>query len=142
MEIKECLKCGKCCKTLVDEECTVLILPSDVVEISRYLGIKRIDFVKMFCKENLLHVAGLEVKMFVLKFPEDKCIFLKADNLCNVYQYRPKQCKNAPYNFFSSVKLWENLPCVDINHLKECDSKQADQENTRELLRGYELEDN
>lgn len=140
MENRRCMKCGKCCISSENEERTVLIFPSDVVKLSIYLNISRVEFVRRFCNESILQVDGMGIKLYLLRFPKYRCIFLTNDNLCEVYSHRPKQCKNAPYNYFSSVDLWNDMPCVDIDYLKECVSKAEDLKNIQELLNGYELE--
>ena len=140
-ENKGCMKCGKCCISSAKEEKSVLIFPSDIVNLSNYLDISRTEFVKSFCKESMLQMDRMEIKLYMLRFPKHRCIFLTADNLCEVYSHRPKQCKNAPYNFFSSVEVWSDVPCVDIYYLKKCVSKEEDLKSIYELLNGYELEE-
>lgn len=140
IEGKGCIKCGKCCISSGNEERTVLILPSDVVRLSNYLNISRVEFVKRFCNESVLQLDGVEIMLFLLRFPKYRCIFLTKDNLCEVYSHRPKQCKNAPYNFFSCVDIWNDMPCVDINYLKKCVSREEDLKNIQDLLNGYKME--
>ncbi len=134
-----CRKCGKCCISSEKEERSVLILPSDVVMLSNYLNINKTVFLRKFCKESMLQVDEMKIKIYMLRFPNHRCIFLTTNNLCEVYNHRPKQCKYAPYNFFSDVELWKGIPCVDINYLKKCVSKEEDKKNIQELLRGYDL---
>ncbi len=80
------------------------------------------------------------IELYMLKSVNDRCIFLTDQNLCSIYESRPKQCRNAPYNFFSKVDIWKSLPCIDIDYLRQCDSSAVDEEIVAELLVGYALD--
>lgn len=90
-----CTSCASCCKTLGPR-----ITRSDVNELAKYLGMK----------------AG-EAETAFFRFDEDgdrvfksmPCPFLQPDNLCSVYEARPRACRQYPHiqeeDFYSRLDL-------------------------------------
>lgn len=138
--IHECKKCGACCKASSNESHCVILYPSDVDQISCQLQMPKALFLERFCIETSLSVKEHKVKLYLLRFIDCHCIFLGRDNLCKIYKFRPIQCKKAPYEYFSYQDVWGHMPCLDVNHLSMCTSKELDKILVKELLRGYDLE--
>ncbi len=79
-----CKKCGNCCKRGF-----VYLKENDIKDISFLLKIHIKEFIKKYT-ENILWIGR------VLKFRENKCIFLNKYNLCSIYKSRPFQCRTFP----------------------------------------------
>lgn len=108
--MKKCQKCGSCCR--VNKSRTfinVIILPEDLICIANHLEVGVKLFTSLYCVEKELHLDK-SYKLYLLKALDGKCIFLK-ESLCQIHNVKPLQCKLAPYNLFSTTKLWDHLPC-------------------------------
>lgn len=79
----DCLKCANCCKTTGP-----LFTKTDVKRISKHLGLKPQDF-----EEQYLQIDEDDDK--VLK--SVPCTFLDENNLCSIYEVRPKACAEFPH---------------------------------------------
>lgn len=79
----DCLTCANCCKTT-----SPIFTNRDVERISKYRGVRPADFV-----ENYLRID--EDGDYVLK--SSPCVFLNSDNTCQVYDVRPKACREYPH---------------------------------------------
>lgn len=137
MQSKKCLKCGRCCQTPGDEEYSVIIFPSDLERIAKCLDLTKKEFVNKYCNKHLLQTENNSITLYMLKSVGKRCVFLTSQNLCYIYKDRPFQCKNAPYNFFAKMGIWENMPCLDQQYLAQCDSSENDRKMIEELMMGY-----
>lgn len=138
-----CNKCGKCCKknSNLDDK-IIIISPTDCKKISSYLKIPSEEFLSKYCdvREMDYSVNGLcySSNLYVLKFINNSCIFLTQNNLCNIYNCRPYQCINAPYNFLAKETNWNYMPCIDLELLQKSNSDETDDAFVKDIIRGYE----
>ncbi len=138
-----CNKCGKCCKknNYLDDK-IIIISPADSKKISNYLRISSKEFLSKYCdlREMNYSIAGLHylLDLYVLKFKNNSCIFLSENNLCNIYNCRPYQCINAPYNFLAKEKNWNYMPCIDLETLQKSNSDKTDKAFVEDIILGYE----
>lgn len=84
----KCKRCGECCKWKGE----VKLIPSDIQKISNYLSMDDNDFLKSYTKDK-----GNRI-ILVDKPETSACIFLK-NNLCNIWNVKPKQCEDYPKKF-------------------------------------------
>lgn len=91
----DCLDCANCCKSIPP-----ILNETDIRRIAKYLGLKVTDF------------KGLYVKYdddSDMVFNSSPCKFLQTDNKCEIYDYRPKACREYPhtdnYEFAKNIKL-------------------------------------
>lgn len=134
-----CNKCGKCCKSTGQEKRIVIIYPSDLLQISEKFHITQKEFVHRYCEEDYVQCDHDIIKMYILKNVEDKCIFLSENNLCKIFNERPVQCKEAPYNYFSFEEIWGHMPCFDLEEMLNSNSTENDEKLVQELISGYHL---
>lgn len=134
-----CKKCGKCCKSTDFEKRIVIIYPSDLLQISKKLRISEKEFACKYCEKDFIQCDGYIINIYILKNNENKCIFLAEDNLCKIFNNRPIQCRNAPYNYFAYEDVWKHMPCFDMNEISNCNSTENDKKLVEELLKGYNI---
>lgn len=79
----DCTKCANCCKSLGP-----LFTEADIQRISKHFKMKMPAFENMF-----LQVDEDEDKIF----QSMPCPFLGDDNLCSIYDVRPKACREFPH---------------------------------------------
>ena len=84
----ECTGCGRCC---TGSPGYVWILPEEMDEMARYLGISTQGFVRRYSRwvddrQSLTERA-----------PGFDCVFLTRDRGCLVYPARPLQCRTYPW---------------------------------------------
>ena len=106
-----CLKCGKCCKTIVSE-----IPAAKLADMAKNNEEEAKVFFNIFKPyesiEDAAKVNEEHVKEIVTKFKKDKslnvkqltfyhCPYLSEENLCTIYPHRPECCKRAPINGWS-----------------------------------------
>jgi len=91
----DCLKCANCCKTTGP-----LYTEKDIERISKFLRMKPADFEAKFLKIDEDNDKVLQ------NLP---CFFLNEDNTCNIYEVRPKACREYPHT--DRKKIYQ------INHL-------------------------
>lgn len=91
----DCTKCANCCKTLGP-----LFTEADITRISSYLKMKLSIFEQMYLTVD---EDGDKI------FQSMPCPFLGSDNLCSIYDVRPKACREFPHT--DRKKIYQ------INHL-------------------------
>ena len=91
----DCLECANCCKTTGP-----LYTEKDIERISKHLRMKPADFEAKFLKTDEDNDKVLQ------NLP---CWFLNEDNTCNIYEVRPKACREYPHT--DRKKIYQ------INHL-------------------------
>lgn len=132
-KIVYCNKCGECCRS----DLGPLILPNDIIQISKAINETECDFLQKYCNQKIFLLNNRQFYLYFLKTEKNGCIFLR-NSLCSIYNIRPYQCRYAPYQCFSSFDCWDNWACIDINVLKECDTMQNDLRLIKEALEyGY-----
>ena len=81
----DCLECANCCKTTGP-----LFTQKDIQRISKHLGIKAGRFIQKYL---LMDEDG----DFILQVLP--CPFLAENNACNIYNSRPKACREYPHTY-------------------------------------------
>ncbi|MBI9041260.1 YkgJ family cysteine cluster protein [Lutibacter sp.] len=83
-EKTDCLTCGNCCKTT-----SPIFTIKDIERISKHFRMKVLDFTNEYLKRD-------EDDFYVLKTAP--CSFLDLeDNMCTIYDVRPKACSEYPH---------------------------------------------
>ncbi len=94
----DCRACANCCRVA-----TTKLTPRDVDKLSRFLGMRREEFLRDFAVPD--KDEGL-----ILRRSEAGCVFLSGND-CTVYEGRPHTCEDFPHlargpgSFLS--RLWE-----------------------------------
>ena len=79
----DCLECANCCTTTGP-----LFTDKDIARIAKHLGIKPSVFTQKYLRID-------EDKDYVLQ--SVPCTFLNDDNRCDIYEVRPKACREYPH---------------------------------------------
>ncbi len=79
----DCLQCANCCKSIPP-----IVNRTDRQRIAKYLGMKVTEF-----QEQYLKVDGDDD--YVMN--STPCTFLEEDNSCQIYDVRPKACRQYPH---------------------------------------------
>jgi uncharacterized protein len=79
----DCLKCANCCKTT-----SPIFYQNDIERIAKSMRLRPGEFIDKFLRID-------EDKDYVLK--SSPCPFLDSDNYCQVYDDRPKACREYPH---------------------------------------------
>jgi uncharacterized protein len=107
----DCLKCANCCTSIPP-----MVNETDVRRISKHLGIKTSKF-----KEQYLKID--EDQDMVMN--QSPCDFLGEGNKCDIYDVRPKACRQYPhtdnYEFTKHLKLHltNTRYCPAVFHILE-----------------------
>ena len=131
---KKCNKCGKCCFSVIGP----IIFPSDLESICACLTISPSTFLSEYCVRDLIPLHNQEVEIYYLKLVNNHCVFLNYLNLCDIYKFRPYQCKNAPLGFLAKYELWSHMQCIKEEDFFGIDTRKADRKIFEQLInRGY-----
>ena len=91
----DCLTCANCCKTT-----SPIFRDIDIERIARHLGMRPAELVAQY-----LHLDN--EGYYVLNIAP--CPFLGSDNYCDIYEVRPKACREYPHtdrkNFHQILNL-------------------------------------
>jgi uncharacterized protein len=79
----DCLECANCCKTI-----SPIFTSIDVERIARRLGMVPGKFMTQYLRYDEDHDMVLK---------SNPCPFLAADNRCDIYDDRPKACREYPH---------------------------------------------
>ena len=79
----DCLSCANCCKTT-----SPIFYENDIDRLARGLRMKPGEFIEKYLRID-------EDRDYVLK--SAPCPFLMDDNMCSVYDDRPKACREYPH---------------------------------------------
>ena len=79
----DCLQCGNCCKTTKP-----IILDSDISRIAKFLKISKQEVKDKYLEQDE------DNDLFFNALP---CHFLNDDNICQIYDARPKDCQEFPH---------------------------------------------
>lgn len=96
-----CTRCGDCCRNLGTEQ-TVLVLPSDLRRLARFLGLDPVQTEARYLERNAFFSDALERPVRSLRAVDGRCIFLAADNRCTVHPAKPRQCRDGPDAFMTA----------------------------------------
>lgn len=91
----DCLSCAKCCTSLGPK-----LNNQDIERVAKHLRMKSGEF---FEKYLVVDDDGDTV------FKKMPCVFLNSDNTCQIYDVRPKACREYPHtnhkNMYKHLKL-------------------------------------
>jgi len=79
----DCLQCANCCKTTGP-----LFTDKDITRISKHLRMKEPAFIDQYLQKDE------DGDMVLQTVP---CPFLHEDNMCGIYEQRPKACREYPH---------------------------------------------
>jgi len=91
----DCLSCANCCKTTGP-----LYTEKDIERISKHLRMKPADFESKFLRVDEDQDKVLQ------NLP---CFFLNDDNMCSIYDVRPKACREYPHTDRKKIYQINNL---------------------------------
>lgn len=96
----DCLECANCCKTTGP-----LFTDKDVVRIAKHFKMKQQQFIDTYLRID-------EDRDYVLQ--SVPCTFLRADNLCSIYEVRPKACSEFPHTDRKKFQQISNLTLKNV----------------------------
>lgn len=96
----DCLNCANCCKTTGP-----LFTNTDIERISKHFRLKPQQFITEFLKVDKENDHVLQ------QLP---CTFLGADNLCAIYEVRPKACREFPHTDRKKFHQISNLTLKNV----------------------------
>ena len=99
-ERTDCLLCGNCCKTTGP-----LFTDKDVDRIAKHLRMKPSHFIESYLRID-------EENDYVLQ--DVPCTFLGEDNYCNIYDVRPKACREFPHTDRKKFHQISNLTMKNV----------------------------
>ena len=115
-----CASCpAKCCRNY-----SVSLTHIDLINLQKNLGSKFTEFIEFdiavgfdetLAPHILLNLDGLE-KHYILRLRRDKketCLFLGKNNLCTIYDSRPRKCRTYPFvknSLFIEMKEGSRCP--------------------------------
>ena len=102
-EKTDCLQCANCCKTT-----SPIFTTKDIERISKSFRIKTRQFIDTYLNLD----ADSD---YVLK--SSPCTFLAADNACNIYDVRPKACREYPH---TNRKNFEKISDLTLKNVAIC----------------------
>lgn len=100
-----CQQCGKCCREL-----PIDVMPSD---LDRWHHERRDDILmEVIFMDNFPHknTGGFYIEKTLLRKdrPKQPCPFLDENNLCSIYDTRPKVCRDYPLGYNG----WDKCPSI------------------------------
>ncbi|MEM3526062.1 MAG: YkgJ family cysteine cluster protein [Candidatus Jordarchaeaceae archaeon] len=108
----KCVRCGNCCR---DETFIITITHKDVIRLADHLKCNLKDLLSKYIsfyqvrkelENRLVFPAILTYRgnafLGLRKKNNGSCVFLREDNLCEIYAARPMVCRSFPFTF--SVK--------------------------------------
>lgn len=100
--------CQKKCKALCCKGNGYVFLSNkEINEIADYLNIDRETFLKLYTKKA---IYGKRIALVDLRINgETRCVFLDDNDRCEIYEKRPKQCRDFPFWKHLSKKPKEEL---------------------------------
>lgn len=98
----DCLSCGHCCKTTGP-----LFIEKDIDRLAKRFKMKGAQFITQYLRVD-------EEGHFVLQ--QLPCPFLGADNYCQVYEDRPKACREYPHTDRNKMKQILGLTEKNVEH--------------------------
>jgi len=96
----DCLSCANCCKTTGP-----LFTDKDIQRISKFFKIKESQFIKQYL------ILDEENDYVLRNLP---CSFLGNDNYCQIYDVRPKACREFPHTKRKKFHKISNLTLKNI----------------------------
>ncbi|MBT8272602.1 MAG: YkgJ family cysteine cluster protein [Bacteroidia bacterium] len=97
----DCLQCANCCKTTGP-----LFTTRDIERISKSFRMKQQEFIQTYLRID-------EDNDYVLK--SVPCAFLGSDNICSIYDIRPKACREFPHTDRKKFHQISNLTLKNVS---------------------------
>jgi len=107
----DCLDCANCCKSIPP-----IVSRNDTKRIAQHLGMGK----KAFTDQYLTTDSDGDTV-----FKQSPCVFLQADNKCEIYEVRPTACRQYPhtddYQFIENLGLHATNAqyCPAVFHILE-----------------------
>ncbi|MGB0524190.1 MAG: YkgJ family cysteine cluster protein [Flammeovirgaceae bacterium] len=79
----DCLACANCCTSIPP-----IVNKTDSTRIAKHLGMKQSEFEEHYLTVDEDHDTVMN---------QSPCPFLQADNRCEIYEVRPKACREYPH---------------------------------------------
>jgi Fe-S-cluster containining protein len=98
-----CLECGNCCKSLGPK-----LNSTDIRRISNVLRIKASEFEEKFLRLD-------EDEDYI--FRSMPCLFLEDDNMCKIYEDRPRACREYPH---TDQRKMHKVLGITLNNIPVC----------------------
>lgn len=108
----KCTKCGKCCRdpntfvnlTFLDVKLLSMGLKAGVQDILDIVGFYTYDdrdYERLIEQLVFKPIQTERGKAFLglLRTEDGRCIFLRNDDTCSIYPYRPKICRTFPFSY-------------------------------------------
>ena len=102
-ETIDCLECANCCKTT-----SPIFIQKDVERIAKHLNMKS----SVFQQKYLMRDEEFDI---VLK--ESPCAFLGEDNICSIYDVRPRACAEYPH---TNRKKMSQILALTLKNIEVC----------------------
>lgn len=83
----QCRRCGACCRVPGYVE----LLPDEVERIANFLGLDIYEFTSKYA----ILLSGRR-GLSLASRSDDRCIFLRDDNTCEINPVKPRQCREFP----------------------------------------------
>ena len=116
-EQTDCLQCAQCCKTTGP-----LFTQADIERIAKKLKMKPGAFIEAYLQVD-------EEQDYVLQ--ELPCAFLGTDNLCMIYDFRPKACREFPH---TDRRNFHQISDLTLKNVAVCPAAFAIVENMKARL--------
>ncbi|HID60747.1 MAG TPA: YkgJ family cysteine cluster protein [Hadesarchaea archaeon] len=97
----ECQRCARCCGDTSHRGRNILLLPSEVEQISSHTGLRPLSFASP---------ASNGVYRYRMKKRSGKCVFLEG-KACRIYDIRPVICRFYPF----SVKRYNGTYMFEVS---------------------------
>lgn len=97
----KCTGCGDCCTGAPGY---VWVNKEEIEGMAKALGFDEVDDFED------KYVRKIGIRKSLVEFPNGDCVFFDSDTRkCNVYEYRPRQCKTWPFwdSNLKSPEAWE-----------------------------------
>ncbi len=90
--------CGpeRSCFTTCCYDLSLVLMPYDILRLSRHLGMKTGDFLKRYTTVHVGAESGFPVIQLNMEEGSLKCPFLHSEKGCSVYEDRPGACRTYP----------------------------------------------
>lgn len=118
----DCLNCANCCKTAGP-----LLLSSDIERMSRHFRMKAGVFTDTYLRKD-------EDGDWVMK--SLPCPFLSEDNACQIYDIRPKACREYPH---TDRKRFHQIRQLTLKNVAICPAAFRIVEKLRELWESKQI---
>ncbi len=124
----ECQNCGECCTNT-----KIILSPYDIARLSFRLNIETKEFHKNFTR--FIINAKTKIPMCVLK-TAPACTFLKKDEGCQIYDYRPYMCRAFPIGNFGKYYFLEDSYCKGCG---KGEKKSIDEWMDHQQIKSYKI---